>query len=480
MAKKKVTLHPVVGHVNRGGGVGGDNVFGLVLAGGLRSQLAYCASTGWLVWNGTRWRPDGSGAPAAHKILGDYLRQPTADLLTGQRGAVQATGPTALQVSKLLSFSYHQRLLTFLRGHLEVAVEELDADPHLLNTPSGIVNLETGELGPSDPARLMTHETAVAYRPGAVHSDWERALEAMPDAASLRWLQGALGSGCWGVQRGDFLALLTGGGANGKSTITGAAISALGSYAGPVARGIITGGAGGAEVAALRGMRLALVEETADGNRLDMSEVKRLLGTEQIAANPKYKDPFVFDAAFSLFVTTNHRPMVPDTDHGTWRRLLRLEFSVRYEGDGLDPTLRRRVQRQIAQQEAVLAWLVEGALWDVPEPSERMSADLAEWRAESDPIATFIGQRLWLSLDGFTPRAEIYEAFSDYLVSEGAQPWGARKFWQRWREHPLVESVSQKIEEAKPHTGPRGISGIVLHPFEFESSSSDPWVGPEG
>jgi len=72
-----------------------------------------------------------------------------------------------------------------------------------------------------------------------------------------------------------------------------------------------------------------------------------------------------FNPTHTLAVTTNHRPLVTDTDHGTWRRLALVPFPHTYgQGDGdrtADGNLRTRLGEGREQLEAVLAWLVRGA-----------------------------------------------------------------------------------------------------------------------
>ena len=54
-------------------------------------------------------------------------------------------------------------------------VDQWDTDDWLLNTPSGIVDLRTGELQQHDPLRYMTKQTSVA--PGGDCQMWQRFLD---------------------------------------------------------------------------------------------------------------------------------------------------------------------------------------------------------------------------------------------------------------------------------------------------------------
>ncbi|MEI5579628.1 hypothetical protein, partial [Streptomyces brasiliscabiei] len=50
-----------------------------------------------------------------------------------------------------------------IRGILERSAADFDAHPDEINTPSGIVDLRTGELRPPDPARMHTKVTRGAW-----------------------------------------------------------------------------------------------------------------------------------------------------------------------------------------------------------------------------------------------------------------------------------------------------------------------------
>lgn len=106
------------------------------------------------------------------------------------------------------------------RGIVEHKVDELDADPDLLNTPSGVVDLMTGGVISHDPEFLITKVTHGSYRPGCAHLDWMKALEALP-GEERKWLQVVIGQAITGHPNpNDFMAVLQGSGENGKSAIT--------------------------------------------------------------------------------------------------------------------------------------------------------------------------------------------------------------------------------------------------------------------
>lgn len=185
--------------------------------------------------------------------------------------------------------------------------------------------MRTGELRAPDPAARCTkvtgcgpwqrrRRTLVGF-PGYCHLWQHRACRIPPD-------RGGYGSAGQGVHRNT--ADCHGDGGNGKSTFFNTLARVLGDYSTSINPSLLlTGNRGnvGAEVAVLRGVRLALAAETEEGQRLESSTVKRLCSTDRIAANPKYLTPFTFTPSHTLLMFTNFLPRVGSSDKGTWSRL---------------------------------------------------------------------------------------------------------------------------------------------------------------
>src|SRR5690606_27922514 len=95
--------------------------------------------------------------------------------------------------------------------------------------------------------------------------------------------------------------------------------------------------------------------------RLDIQRLKRVVGSTRITARYIRENSVEFELTHSLFITTNYRPVVTQTDHGTWRRLALVRFPYTFTGTTSDHGLRARVQRDQDVHAAALAWIVEGA-----------------------------------------------------------------------------------------------------------------------
>ena len=268
------------------------------------------------------------------------------------------------------------RAIAYITKLCRTTEETFDAHPDLLNVRNGVVDLRDGTLRPHDPNLMLTKVTMVDYVAGATHQDWEQALTALT-ADSVDWLQIRFGQGLTGHSvPDDRLVVLKGSGANGKTTIIDGVREALGAdYAVTLPDRVLLARSTDhpTELMTLRGARLGLMEEFPELGHLNVKRLKDLLGTGEISARYCGKDSVTWKPSHTPFVTTNYLPRVDESDDGTWRRLVLLDFPYRYrqaheakqtELDRVgDPNLRDRLRRGgDGQHEAVLAWLVAGAV----------------------------------------------------------------------------------------------------------------------
>jgi putative DNA primase/helicase len=448
----------------------------------LTDRFRWCPSLGgWHEWEGTYWRACGE------EIVVETVSRWIKDLL---KTAVDG-GATADRQRALVGLQSRARIANIValtRGidGIVTRPEDFDADPWLLNCGNGVVDLTRGELLDHDPTLLMRHKTAVNYLPDARHNDWATALGAFADKQTEDWAQVYLGTGCVGLTpREDVLPFWHGLGSNGKSTIVGAVKAALGSYGRMVLPTLLGGRREEhpTQVMDLLGLRFGVIEELNDGHRLDVAAVKRIQGTETITARKMRQDSVEFTPSHTLIVTTNYRPIVPDTDHGTWRRLLMVPFPHEFGRQRhKDPGLRTRLQNEREQQEAVLAWLVEGAIrWYENEqamPVVPEAVDLAsrEWRYDSDLLAQFIDKHLTGDPEGFLEMSFLLRLFNVDLQPPSS-PWTMRTFSERLGGHDLLRAIGARRDK-HPRTRRSGIVGVAWTGEEFDAE--DDLFTPDG
>lgn len=355
------------------------------------------------------------------------------------------------------------------QGKMLTSIHTFDQCRDLIVAGNGVVDLQTGELLPHNPAYRFTKRTEVDYLPGASHADVDEMLTALP-ADCLGWLQVRFGQALTGHPTwDDVLPILQGGGANGKSSLVAALQKSLGSYMGMVSERTLLSKDGDhpTELADLRGMRVAVIEELPQDGSLNVKRLKDTLGTPTIRARKMREDTVEWSTTHSLFLTTNYIPRVTETDHGTWRRLALVRFPFRYlkpheqlrspEDRHGDPTLRQRLEAgRTGQHEAMLAWVVTGAVrWyavrevelETPPSVER---ETATWRIDADKVWGFLRDRMEFDTSAQVLSTDLFHEFQAYLNGMGAANWSDQTFAIRLKEHHLArEHGIEKVRTSR-------------------------------
>lgn len=430
----------------------------------LHDAFVWSVGFGWMRWTGAVWRhtPEETVIEEIRLWAVEKIKPHLADYTMSRETRTRLFG--LLDKYRLVG------LAQLSRGLCQIDPSQFDAEPHLLNTRSGIVDLRTGGLLDHDPSRYMTRITAAPYTPDVSHPDWALALTAVPgDVAD--WLQVRFGQAITGhMVPDDVLLLLRGGGENGKSTLLAAIKAALGGYATYISDRVLLSdpGAHPTELTEFRGARFALTEELPEGAHLNVKRLKDVIGTPTMTARKIRQDSITWDSTHSLFLSTNYLPKVTETDHGTWRRLALVEFPYRFrkvgeplEGPGDrygDPTLRDRVKDGPAQQEAVLAWLVAGARKfyanerRMPAHPESVTRNTLEWRSQSDIILRFWNECLEAHPEYFIASRDMLDVFNEWCTSQGHKTRSIQSFTAQFGEHEITRN-SRVFYDQKKVTG---------------------------
>ena len=418
----------------------------------LRNRLAYVDGVGVLMYirNWGVW--DGVHESAALNCIADVIRTwYQGALLTGDNDLIK-------KISKMRHVSTPRAIAAHLPAMLSIPADAFDANPELLCTPNGVVNLRTGKLMPHDPKYLMTKSTAAPYVQGAKHKAWDKALQAL-DPDERKWLQRWVGCALTGYQPDDNGAatpILTGGGSNGKSVIMTGIARAFGGYAHMGAHALLTPDNSKDLLrasAALRGVRFCYIEELPDGV-LKGNAIKQVSATPTIKGEFKFKPEFTFNATHSLMVSANVMPRLDEATDAVVRRLAVLPFKYRYvpnpssKNDKLaDSNLLRELETTEAQA-AILAWAVEGARAylaadrHVLPATETMHAVKNSWLSNVDVLAGFFNDMLIVDDDAMIPWTHLYAAFADWQHENGGKPWNRATFKNRVVSHRLFADIT--------------------------------------
>lgn len=380
--------------------------------------LRFSASHGWHVWMPERhvWVPDARGYRVRAVVQHELSRMLD---VTDHESARNKLG------SKAKRDAVNDMLATSDGTYQEEGVDPWDKAPHLLASPSGVIDLRHGKLTETSPDQFLTKSVATPFVPGAKAPRWERFLrEVFPDNPEMpAYLQRLLGYGITGEDSEQCFAIFHGSGANGKSVLLNTLRMILGPHAVTVPFDMFTGDGkrGGPETEHLRGARMALASETNRSAVLDSAAIKNATGGEELNCNPKFRDPFTFKPIALILLATNYKPIIKEVDDGTWRRIKLVEFGRYFEPHERDRDLMTTLA---AEAEGILAWLVEGArLWyesGLQDPDAVRDA-VQNYRDTSDPLAEFLNGRIVVTRDpkDSVSLSEAYAAYIDWAEREG-------------------------------------------------------------
>jgi putative DNA primase/helicase len=446
----------------------------------LKGRFIHADGVGWLRWDGRRWatcsdkRVMQVAATWAEKFIIKLIRS----------GAPDEAVKTALRYREVGNVTNLVKGAMTAQGtdSILVDVADLDRDPDLLNVGNGTLHLPTGTLRPHNPDDLITKLTKVDFVPDASHPDVAAALDALdPEIRDYaRRSFGAAATGYMGSD--DRMEVHSGGGENGKTTVVGSVFHALGEYATIVPDELVLASTGHQHptlLMTLRGARLALLEELPDGHTFNVARVKKTVGTPTITGRLIGHDFVTFKTSHTMVVTTNYLPLVTETDHGTWRRLVRIPYPYQYGKDRpKDPGLRERVLHGKAQQQAVLAWIAAGArdwytagrtLGDLP---TTLVEAVREWRGSTDLLFLFAEECLNFGHTGdvYERTEDLRQAFNAWLKPP-SRPWTQRTFSERIANHPAFTEAGAEVGK-HPKTRQSVVWHVALKPTVAAS-----WAG---
>jgi putative DNA primase/helicase len=275
--------------------------------------------------------------------------------------------------------------------------DQWNADPWLLGTPAGTVDLRTGQLRDARPEEYVSMTTAVA--PGGDCPLWKQTILAIcgRDADIVGYLQRFFGYCLTGLTREEKLVFFLGDGGNGKGTIIETVAHAMGDYAVVVAMMTLIQTRHQehpTEIAKLFKARLAVASETSDGGRINAARVKLLTGGDVLTGRYMRADFFDFAPTHKLVISGNRPLIIGRSDQAIKRRWNTVRFDLK--------------------------------------PPQVVIDDTAEYLAAQDDLGLFIAERC----ETDDPKAEtlgseLYDSWRQWGVASGVWVGSSRDFRER-------------------------------------------------
>jgi putative DNA primase/helicase len=393
----------------------------------------YCNSTGvWFIWSGKAWRKDETqtALTEAGNLCNEIADVPGIPKL--KRAWLRRLS-SPLAVERYAQF----------HGALSVTAAIWDADPWLLGTPDGTVDLRTGELMEPNPDDHITKLTAVGPAATADCPIWLRFLDEATGGKKglIRFLQQWAGYCLTGVTTEQALLFIHGDGGNGKGVFVHVLSGIIAEYGRTAAMDTFTASYGTkhpTDMAMLRGARLVTASETEEGQRWDEQRIKQLTGGDEITAHFMRQDNFTFMPQLKLTIVGNHKPELKNVDDASKRRFNIVPFVVKPAKP--DHRLEEKLR---AEWPSILRWMIEGCLdWQrngLVRPQIVVDAT-KEYFENQDIFPIWLSEQCVMEARVKTQAGELLENYNDWAFRNRARKINHQQFHDRVKKHPPLKS----------------------------------------
>lgn len=311
-------------------------------------------------------------------------------------------------------------------------VGKLDEKTGLLCFNNGVVDFEAGVFRRGEPEDFISMSTNIDYIPmkasrchtevkdvyshakhGEIIADIHEFISKIyPDAELREYMWQHLASALTGNENQFFFTYI-GNGSNGKSVLTKLMADILGDYKRDVPLTLITEkrqkvGGVAPEIAELKGVRYAVMQESSKGDVVNEGVLKQLTsGTDTVQGRNLYSTSVTrFVPQFKLVMCTNELLDIKSMDGGTWRRMRVINHVSRFV-DNPDPNPEKHEYKKLTEVEIkkkmtplwkqlFMSLLVEKAFetLGVVKDCPMVLAASNAYKARQDLIGTFVTEEL--------------------------------------------------------------------------------------
>jgi putative DNA primase/helicase len=393
----------------------------VVLAVIYQRYLKFCEEDGrWRFWNGLRWVSD-SAAAVVNRLIIDLIGRHLLPLLTGL---------TPYQRSAMLGHGYLRNVEQQLRliQDLHVKLAAFDADPFLIGTPGGAVDLRNGRLVKPQPEMMITLQTGCdpAGRRDRAPM-WEAFIDWLccGDKPLARFIRMWFGISLIGNVRDQRITFFWGDSANGKSVLFRAIARAAGSYHETASPSLFMVHGSGSSTGLTPGLikvlrkRVVTGTEVPKGAEWDTQTIKQICSDEALAARQLFEAEVSIEPRCTVSLAANDLPAFTGLDDAVRRRFLTVH--CRAKRAPAEQRMDYGLELFEAEGPGILRWMIEGAMdremngFIEPEVVRVASEEYFE---SEDVLAEFIAERYDRAAEGVVSSTELFtewQAFNKAL-----------------------------------------------------------------
>ncbi len=310
--------------------------------------------------------------------------------------------------------------------YIAVDVPSLWERPPLdrINVQNGLLDVTTKSLGPHSSDFLSPIQLPVRCDPSATCPAWEKFVrEVFPiDSIAIAWeIPAWLMTAETSIQKA---ILLTGDGANGKSTYLCAVQAFLGRQ-NAAAVSLHKLEIDRFTVARLVGKLANICPDLPSNDLSSTSVFKAITGGDVMLAERKFEESFEFVPFARLIFSANHPPKSQDSSPAFFRRWLVIPFERVFQDGEADTTPRELLDKALSDPNELSGVLNKAleALASIRQnglsESESTRRAIDEFRQATDPLAVWLDRHTVLRSDGIVPADKLWEEYNRDCTAKG-------------------------------------------------------------
>lgn len=424
-------------------------------------MVKYCPTLkAWFIWDGKVWARDDTNErellaiETVRRIYGEAENEPDE-----KRRIKLAAWATASE-----SHNKRSAMLQTVSSMLSIHNNMLDAKPDLFNLQNGTYNLVNHTFKEHCQSDLLTKIGGVEYQPRAICPTWEKHLNLIfsHDEDLIHGFQELCGYALLSGNPAEIFVVAWGSGRNGKGKTFDAITHIFGDYSGntPFSTFVVSkfAGRGSAspEIVDLVATRFVRASESEEGARLAESLIKSLTGGDLITARGLYQGNITFKPEFTIFLQTNHKPVVRNWDQAIEARLWLIPFDKYIEQEYRDYQILEKLQ---AEGSGIFNWMIEGlkrfqTRGRLIQP-KRVKQATEEYKQEQDRLSEFVASLCVKGKDESCYRKDLFTAYHNDCAQNGIEPVTQNMFSRLLQSH-------HGIREGQRREGGRTWIGIRL------------------
>ena len=336
------------------------------------------------------------------------------------------------------------------------------ASPELIAFSNGLYNIRDDSFKEFTPDVVITNKIPWSYNPAAYNELLDHTLDKIacnrPEIRAL--LEEMIGSTFYrsNTVAGGRSFILTGEGANGKSTILVALKTLLGVQ--NIASLDLKELGDRFKTAELFGKLANIGDDIGDEFIANASVFKKLVTGDRVNVERKGQDPFEFNNYSKFLFSANNIPRIKDKTGAVQRRLVIVPFDAKFTPNDADfrPFIKDELCEQGSMEYLALLGLqgLKRVLGNAQfTTSTRVQGQLDEYEENNNPIIGFINE---VGLDGIENEAtdSVYRRYKEYCIANNFQALSKIEFSRQITKRCGFTTVPKWIRNRKARVFVKG------------------------